>query len=1063
MGRGEQLRNGAKRAPGARPRAAAGQVDVAGQAPTELIYDWNELAPRLGLPDPERPVEFNDETLRDGLQCPSVRQPSLVEKREFLRQLPRIGVDAADIGYAGASPEALRHVVGLARTIADERLPIRANCAGRTHVNDIDPIVEAQQRSGVPIDAALFIGSSPIRQLVEEWDVPGLARTAEQAVSYAVRAGLEVMFVTEDTTRARREDVATMYLAAAEAGAKRFCISDTVGQAMPSGVQQLVQYVAEVLASHGFADAAIDWHGHRDRGLDVMNALAALAAGARRVHGCALGIGERVGNTALDLVLVNIALLGWRELDLLGLPDYCRIASEMTGVPIPRNYPVLGRDAFSTSTGVHAAAVAKAYAKGDSWLADRVYSAVPASLVGRSQEISIGPMSGKSNVVYWLRAHGFAPGPKRLEAILAAAKSASRVLADDEVVRIVEAAGRRPAKRPPDKSAATTLALLSGNEAVALGAYHSGVTVATGYPGTPSTEVLEHLARISEADEVDVDWSTNEKVALDVGIGAALAGARVLVTMKHVGLNVAMDSLMTSAFIGVKGGLVLMSADDPGMHSSQNAQDNRYLGRFAGLPVFEPADSQEAYDFVQAAFETSERFDLPCLLRMTTRTSHARSKVQAGSRKAAAGEHSFTRDPSKYVMLPAYARQRHVAHLARLDQLQAWVEEHPFTVEELRSRDVGVVTAGISYHHVREVLPDASVLKLGIEFPLPGEAIRRFAAKVDRLLVVEELEPYLEEEIRRLGIPVEGKKWVPRAGELSAAAVRKSFVAAGLLDPSAGPIERPDLPAVGPRPPVLCPGCPHSTPYLALGELDAIVAGDIGCYTLAAGPPITSMDTCLAMGSSIGMAIGLALSGRSRQPVVATIGDSTFFHGGIPALLDAIHRQANITVVILDNGTTAMTGGQPHPGIASDIRGRPALAADIAELCRACGVASVATVDPYDVAATRRALRGAIAQPGVAVVVTSRACVEAPVKSRGPVYVVRKERCDGCQACMRIGCPAISWDLEAGSTPAKVKIDAATCSGCTICAQLCPSRAIVSVREVAASAASPGPATLAAS
>ncbi len=1049
MARSEQRTNGAGRTTSRRSQTTPPAAE-AGEEPTDLVYDWNEIAPRLCRLEPATVIELNDETLRDGLQCPSVRQPSLSEKQEFLRHLPRVGIDAADIGYAGASEAALRDVIGLARTIADERLPLRANCAGRTHVNDIDPIAEAQQRSGVPIDAALFIGSSPIRQLVEDWDVSSLARTIEQAVSYAVRAGLEVMFVTEDTTRARREDIATMYLAAAEAGATRFCISDTVGHAAPSGVQQIVQFVAGELASHGFADAAIDWHGHRDRGLDVVNALAALSAGARRVHGCALGIGERVGNTALDLVLVNIALLGWKDIDLLDLPAYCRIASRMTGVPIPRNYPVIGRDAFATSTGVHAAAVAKAYAKGDSWLADRVYSAVPASLVGRSQEISIGPMSGKSNVVYWLHEHHLDPTPSRVDAVLAAAKTRSRVLADDEVARIAEGAGRRP-KKSVQATPTTTLALLSGNEAVALAAYHAGATVATGYPGTPSTEVLEHLARISEAGEVDVDWSTNEKVALDVAIGAALAGARVLVTMKHVGLNVAMDSLMTSAFIGVNGGLVLMNADDPGMHSSQNEQDNRYLGRFAGIPIFEPADSQEAYDFVQAAFEASERFDLPCLVRMTTRTSHARSKVAAGGRKADTGGRSFTRNPSKYVMLPAYARQRHLVHLERLEQLQAWVEEHPFTVEELRSRDVGVVTAGISYHHVREVLPDASTLKLGIEFPLPVEAIRRFAAKVDRLLVVEELEPYIEEEIRRLGIPVEGKEWVPRAGELSAATVRKSFVAAGVLDPGAGPSERPDTPAVGPRPPVLCPGCPHSTPYLALGELDAIVAGDIGCYTLAAGPPITSMDTCLAMGSSIGMATGLALSGRSNQPVVATIGDSTFFHGGIPALLDAVHRQANITVLILDNGTTAMTGGQPHPGIASDIRGRPARAADIAEVCRAAGITSVTVVDPYDVAATRRALRGATADPGVSVVVTSRACVEAPVKSRGPTYTVIAERCDGCQACMRLGCPSISWDLEVGSTPPRVKIDQATCSGCTICAQLCPSRAIVSIRDVAAS------------
>ena len=593
----------------------------------------------------------------------------------------------------------------------------------------------------------------------------------------------------------------------------------------------------------------------------------------------------------------------------------------------------------------------------------------------------------------------------------------------------------------------TTLTLLSGNEALALGAYHAAVEVATGYPGTPSTEVLEHLARISDPGEVDVDWATNEKVALDVGIGAALAGRRVLVTMKHVGVNVAMDSLMTSAFIGVKGGLVLMSADDPGMHSSQNEQDNRYLASFAGIPVFEPADSQEVYDFVRAAFEASERFDLPCLLRTTTRTSHARSKVEAGARTVPSGGPSFTRDPAKYVMLPAFARRRHLVHLDRLERLEAFVEDHPLTVEEMRSSAVGVVTAGISYHHVREVLPEASILKLGIEFPLPDERIRRFAAKVDRLLVVEELEPYLEDGLRRLGIAVEGKRWFPRTGELSAGVVRKGLAEAGLLDAGDGPVERTSVPVVGARPPVLCAGCPHTTPYLALGELDAIVTGDIGCYTLAAGPPITSMDTCLAMGSSIGMATGLAVSGFSSQPIVATIGDSTFFHGGIPALLDALHRGAKITVVILDNGTTAMTGGQPHPGIANDIRGRPTRAVDIAQICRAAGVTSVTVVDPYDVAATRRVLRAAVAYPGVSVVVTSRVCVESPVKSRGPLYTVITDRCDGCQACMKIGCPAISWDLVAGTTPPRVRIDPAVCSGCTICAQLCPARAIVSVHD----------------
>ncbi len=411
-----------------------GDPDIA-----DLIFDWNELAPRSCTLDPPAEIILNDETLRDGLQGPSVLQPTVEQKQVFLRSLVPVGVTCADIGYAGASEGLLDDVVTLAKTIADEHLPIEPNCAGRTHVHDIDPIREAQERSGVAIQAALFIGSSPIRQWVEGWDIPTLVRITEEAVGYAVKAGMDVMFVTEDTTRARGEDIEALYLAAANAGASRFCISDTVGQATPGGVQRIVHFLAEQLSSHGFDGTAIDWHGHRDRGLDVVNALAALSAGATRVHGCALGIGERVGNTALDLVLVNVALLGWKQVDLTRLPEYCRVASEMTGVAVPNNYPVLGEDAFATSTGVHAAAVAKAYTKGDAWLADRVYSAVPASLVGRRQHISVGPMSGKSNVLFWLREHGFDPTPERTEAILEAAKHTSHVLADEEATHIIEA------------------------------------------------------------------------------------------------------------------------------------------------------------------------------------------------------------------------------------------------------------------------------------------------------------------------------------------------------------------------------------------------------------------------------------------------------------------------------------------------------------------------------------------------------------------------------------------------------------------------------------------------
>ena len=420
--------------------AARGQGGTEGAAKTnpessELLYDWNAISPPVvSFERPER-VVLNDETLRDGLQSPSVRQPCIEEKQAFLRLLPRIGVTAADIGYAGASATALADVVVLAKTIDQEKLGIAPNCAGRTHRADIDPILEAQQLSGVAIQAALFIGSSAIRQWVEGWDLDVLRRTIHDAVSYAHGQGLEVMFVTEDTTRARPEDLGPIYLAAVDAGASRLCISDTVGHATPVGVQHLVGFLRSHLDDAGFSQIAFDWHGHRDRGLDVINALAALSAGVERVHGCALGIGERVGNAAMDEMLVNLVLMGWMDQDLTALGEYCSLGGSMTGMPIPSNYPVVGADAFLTSTGVHAAAVAKAYARGDTWLADRVYSSVPASLVGRQQSIAIGPMSGKSNVEFWLRGHGVESTTERVACVLDAAKTTSHVLTDVEIAR----------------------------------------------------------------------------------------------------------------------------------------------------------------------------------------------------------------------------------------------------------------------------------------------------------------------------------------------------------------------------------------------------------------------------------------------------------------------------------------------------------------------------------------------------------------------------------------------------------------------------------------------------
>ncbi|MDK1038171.1 MAG: indolepyruvate ferredoxin oxidoreductase subunit alpha [Actinomycetota bacterium] len=580
--------------------------------------------------------------------------------------------------------------------------------------------------------------------------------------------------------------------------------------------------------------------------------------------------------------------------------------------------------------------------------------------------------------------------------------------------------------------------LLSGNEAVARGAVEAGALVAVGYPGTPSTEILESIA---DRDDMDVRWSTNEKVALDVALGASLGGVRVLTTMKHVGLNVAADTFMTMAYTGVGAGLVIVVADDPGMHSSQNEQDTRAYARMAGVPLLEPSDSAEAKEFTALAFDISEEFDTPVLVRTTTRVSHNRGVVELGPRvdRPVTG---FDRNPQKYVMIPGHARTRRPLFLERLKRLVDYVEESPLTVESGSGTDLGVVTSGIAHHYVREVLPDGRVLKLGMSYPLPIDRIGEFADSVDRLFVVEELDPWVENDILAAGIAVEGKTFFPQVGELSPDAVRKGFAEAGIL-PRQISIE--PAPSTVVRPPLLCPGCSHTSPFLVLKRLGAVVAGDIGCYTLAALEPLSAMDTCIAMGSSIGMAIGLAASGGADGPVVATIGDSTFLHSGIPALADAVYSQANITVLILDNGITAMTGGQEHPGTGTTLQGVEATAVDLVGLCESLGVRDVRVVDPYDLGATFSAIEAAIAHVGPSVVITNRPCVEAPTKVRDTPFRVIADACTACQACMTIGCPSIVWSEETYEGRRKVVIDEVTCTGCTLCLQLCPPLAIVLV------------------
>ena len=585
---------------------------------------------------------------------------------------------------------------------------------------------------------------------------------------------------------------------------------------------------------------------------------------------------------------------------------------------------------------------------------------------------------------------------------------------------------------PPTAARAPEVRPLTGNEAIARGAWEAGVRVAAAYPGTPSTEIMESLGDYPAAD-LHAQWSTNEKVALDVAIGAALTGQRALAAMKHVGLNVAADSFMSQTYIGTNAGLVLVVCDDPGIHSSQNEQDSRIYGQFAMVPILEPGDAQEALEMTRQAFELSEQFDTIVLVRSTTRLSHTRSAVTLGERTEAPAR-SFIEQPAKNVMIPAHARGRHVAIIEREARLRSHFETSPLNRWEPGDTSIGVITAGTCYAYVREVLPAASVLKLGATWPLPPQLLQRFCASVERVFVVEELEPVIEKELNALGITVEGKAWFPRSGEFSPELLRAGFEKAGVLAPRAA--ANGWTPEAVVRPPVLCAGCPHTSTFMAVRASGARVAGDIGCYTLGCLDPLRGLDTSVAMGCSIGNAIGMAKAGEPK-PVMATIGDSTFLHAGLPPLIDAVYNDANITVLLLDNGITAMTGGQDHPGTGRTLRGTPAPRVDYEALVRAIGVKWVRTVDSYDLAVMYQTLREAIAHRGVSVVISNRPCVLDPVKIKGPPLKVIEPLCNACQSCMNLGCPALTWGEGTFEGRHKVHIDESLCIGCTLCAQVC--------------------------
>lgn len=571
--------------------------------------------------------------------------------------------------------------------------------------------------------------------------------------------------------------------------------------------------------------------------------------------------------------------------------------------------------------------------------------------------------------------------------------------------------------------------LLSGNEAAAVGARDAGASIGVGYPGTPSTETLEAFAKF---DDVYAEWCTNEKVALEVAVGASAAGARSFATMKHVGVNVAADPLFTAAYTGVNGGLVVFAADDPGMHSSQNEQDTHYYGAAAHIPILDPSNSQEAYEFMREAFDVSERFDVPVIVRSTVRISHTRTPVEPRDREHYE-QKGYEKDASKWVMMPLYAKPKRLVQIDRVRELKEWADETKLNELHLKGKGMGVVCAGAVYEYVCDALPDASVLKLGLTYPLPEKKLKELSSHVDELYVIEEASTYLSEHVKALGIDVsETPEGMPLAGELSPEIIKMAFG----IEPIDHYIAPSDLP---PRPPALCAGCPHRVVFKELARLKAIVTGDIGCYTLGALPPLSCMDTCIDMGASVSMAHGieLALKGSEHKPVVGIIGDSTFAHSGLSSLLSTFYNNGAGTICILDNRTTAMTGRQGNPFNGVTIQDRASNELDIQRVVESLGIQDVETVDPYDVGATRAALKRATSDSdNLSVLIFKHPCILLDRTREEPYFIAN---CTGCGVCLGLGCPAIGKDASTGLS----YIDASSCVGCGQCAQYCRFNAIV--------------------
>lgn len=573
--------------------------------------------------------------------------------------------------------------------------------------------------------------------------------------------------------------------------------------------------------------------------------------------------------------------------------------------------------------------------------------------------------------------------------------------------------------------------IMLGNEAIARGAYEAGVKVSAAYPGTPSTEISENIVKYKE--DIYAEWSPNEKVATEVAIGASVSGVRAMACMKHVGLNVASDPLYTVSYMGVNGGLVLVVADDPGLYSSQNEQDTRMIARAAQVPVLEPSDSMEAKEFMKEAFEISEQFDRPVILRTTTRLAHSQGLVELCERKQVEDK-PYVKNIQKTVMMPGNAKLRHVVIEQKNLELAEAADTLSVNRVEMQDTKIGVITSGIPYQYVKEALPNASVLKLGLVNPLPKKLIQEFANKVEKLYIIEELDPVIEEQVKSWGIQAIGKEIFTVQGEYSANMIRTAILGEEL---------ELKAPAKAPgRPPILCPGCPHRSVYYVLNKLKLHAAGDIGCYTLGAVAPLSVVDTTICMGASISSLHGMEKA-KGKDYVknwVAVIGDSTFLHTGVNSLMNMMYNKATGTVMILDNSTTGMTGHQDHAATGKTLLGEPTYAIDIAGLCRAIGVKNVVEVNAFDIAELERVVKEETAKDEVSVIITKSPCILLD-KSKKPLYIAHPDKCKKCGMCMKPGCPAMTRN-EDGT----IYIDDTMCTGCGLCATLCKFDAIELVK-----------------